>query len=272
MATAEDFIVGAFRKLDIKDAETPLTAQEESDAIESLNDTMAQLLIEGFDLGYVSVSVVGDTVTLDDNGYNNFVKLQLAARLAQEYDVVITPIIAEDLKASRRSVVRSLNRKAVTGNSRGTFRYFVYAAIELLGVKSADEPINEVEQTNGIERLNDIVLNLENFGYGFAFNIGSSLDDNTGLPDWSYMYFKGLLAKNLSSSYSVDIPAIVMSMIRDGEAGINARASRPIETQLPDMPLGGRHFTHPYNANDLIDGANDSIADEEGQQITIDLP
>ena len=272
MATAEEVLKDAYERYGVKDAETPLTTQEKTDGVGIINDTMSQLLIEGFDLGFTTIAVIGDTFTLDDAGFNNFVKLQIGARIAEGQEIPISPIVAEDIKASRRSVIRFLNRKAVTGNNRGTFRYFVYSAIELLGAKSADEPINEAEQTNSIERLNDIVLNLENFGYGFGFNIGSDLDDATGLPDWSFMYFKGLLAKNLSSSYTVDVPGVVLSMIREGEAGVNARASRPIETQLPDMPLGGRRFTHTNESNDLLDGANDSLADEEGNQILIDLP
>lgn len=282
MATAEEFIKSSFRKIEIIDSETSLTSGELTDGIEVMNDTFAQLEIEGFELGYTPVSVGGDAVTLDSTGYNNFGKLQLAARLAQEYGVTFTEPLVADLKASRRAVIRELNRKALSDSSRGTFRYFVYAAIELLGVKSGSEPINAEEQRNGIERLNDLVINLESDGYGFGFNIGSSLDQDTNLPTWSYMWVKALLARNLSSSYSVEVSPVIIAMINEGEQKATNRVSSNIVTNFPetlpvgttntpDYSLGGNYFNNKLSQG-IMDGSSDTLTDEQGNAILLDYP
>jgi hypothetical protein len=280
MATATEVITASFRKLGIKDAETPLTTTEINDGIESLNDTMNQLEIEGFELGYADVSVGGDTVALSEAGYLNFVKLQLGVRIAQENEVNLNESYRGDLQAARRAVVRSLNRKALLSATKGTFQYFALSAVELLGVKSADEPVNTAELNNAVPYLNDCIKNLEAEGFGLGFQEGTALTDETKLPDWSYRWIKALLARELSSSYSVPTPVNVEQMIREGEENAYVMRTRNIKVEFPNtLPVGSSNewYEDEYNyfgrdmSEDIVSGSNDGLTDSEGNPL-LDTP
>lgn len=281
MATAEDILKGAYERFGIKDAETPLTTQEKTDGISIINDTMLQLGVEGFDLGYTAITAISDTFTVSDNGYLNFIKLQIGARVAQGEEIPISQTIAEDLKASRRSVIRDINRRALSGASRGTYRYMIYRAIEALGAKSADEPISAQDQTNGIDVLTDIMLGMEGDNFGLGFQIGTTLDTQTNIPDWAYRWIIADLAIDLSSSFSVNPPANVVLMSQNGREEALRRTHKTLDVSFPDtLPVGTENASFDgysgyfgrNDSDDILNGSNDGVVDSEGNPILIDTP
>lgn len=277
MATAQQLIESALRKLRVKGAETPLSTQELNDGLEVLNDMAAELESEGFELytgGYASL-VLGDTVPIPAYA-ENFYKLQLAGRLAPEYLTDGVPAFLPDLiQGARRIVVRKLNSRAV--GTAGTYRDIIYSAIELLGAKAADEPITTTEMQNAIPRLNDTITSLESKGFRLSYQItsGSNLDAEHGLPDWSWSWIKAALAARLSSSYGVQANNVIVSMIADGEECAYEQSSSNIETVYPDtLPIGSsrwyeREFFENTAADDLQVSTGGALTDEESDPLEI---
>lgn len=271
MATATDFINAALRLIQVKGAETPISTQEETDGIETLNDLGAQLEAEGFELGFTTISVGGDTVTIPEYA-NAFYKNQLAARLAPEYLIDgVPPFLTEAITASRRVVVRNLNRKAV--GVAGTFQNLIYGAIELLGVKDGREPVSLSEIQNAVPRLNDLVLDLESKGFRLGYNINTTTDitKETGLPDWSNAWIKAELAIRLSVSYSIAPNDVIIKM---SESGLDDAYQRTVIVPTVNFPstlpigetrcyTGVDFFGDPLN-NTLENGSGNPILTDEG--------
>lgn len=277
MATAQQLIESALRKLRVKGAETPLSTQELDDGLEVLNDMAAELESEGFELyagGYVELSL-GDTAPIPAYA-ENFYKLQLAGRLAPEYLADGIPaFLPELIQGARRIVVRKLNSRAV--GTSGTYRDIIYGAIELLGAKTASEPITTTEMQNAIPRLNDTITSLESKGFrlGYQITTGSNLDAEHGLPDWSWSWIKATLAARLSSSYGVQANDVVLSMIADGEASAYEQSSADIKTEYPDtLPIGSsrryeQEFFQDNAADDIQVSIGGTLIDEEGDPLEI---
>lgn len=274
MATAQTFIESALRKIQIKGAETPVTAQELADGLEVLNDMGAQLEAEGFELGYTDLAAVGNTVTVPAYS-NEFYKVQLAARLAAEYAVEFSTSLVESLKAARRTVVRSLNRKAV--GSTGTYQNIVYGAFELSGVKSGDEPISTSELQNAIPRLNDLMTELESRGFNLRYQINetSTLTGEHFIPDWAWGWVKAELAIRLSSSYSVPVNEVCARMAANGEASAYNRMGQNLKTNYPStLPTGsGSGSSYAFYANDsedeLLDSLGNPLSTDDGFNIGV---
>ena len=270
MATATEVITDAYNKAGINDINTALTSAEETQGIRFLNDIMSSLENDGFELGYTTVSAGGDTVTVDD-GVLLFTKNQLAARIMEANNIPFTDTLVEDIKASRRSVVHFLNAKNIQGATKGTFRQIIYGAIELLNAKNGNSPITANDLTNALERMNDMILQKDRVIYNF--NIGSSLDDLHGLPDWSWGWLKSELAIRLAPSFDVPINNTIVSMRDDGWKEVIRRQDEPIVANYPEiMPLGNDRYWWPsYPNNDLehdfLTGSYQPLTDEDGNTL-----
>ena len=275
MATAQTFIESALRKIQIKGAETPLSTQELTDGLEVLNDMGAQLEVEGFELGFTTLSVVGDTVTVPAYS-NEFYKLQLAARLATEYAVPFNDSLVASLQAARRSVIRELNRKAV-GQS-GTFQNIIYGAFELSGVKSGQEPISTTEITNALPMLDDLIYELESDGFRLNYSPASAITESHGLPDWSWSWIKATLAARIASSLSMPPNEVAMALSQKGEKAAYRRFATVPEVDYPDTLPMGQHrdtwdsiFYSNTSHDDLLTGTGNALLDDEGLPLERDL-
>lgn len=97
-ATSEVIVSAALRKIQVKNSETPLTAQELADGNEVLNDLITQWLYDGIDLGVTSVPASGSS-TLPTWSLSA-VKSNLAVMLASEYERPITDSLSSDALSS----------------------------------------------------------------------------------------------------------------------------------------------------------------------------
>jgi len=103
VATANDIIEGALRKLGIKASETPLTASEIADGLSELNDlgtskNLFPAVSNGSDIIRVPRALVGD------------LKLVLAERLLVDYsDISLSPTLQKQIGEAWNNIWRVTN-------------------------------------------------------------------------------------------------------------------------------------------------------------------
>src|SRR3990167_6326062 len=96
MATARDICAFALRKI-VGIGEDP-DADQLADALERLNDMLAEWRIDGLDVGLTDDLVASDEVSLTD-GYLSAVKFNLRVRVAENYNAELT---ATEINAAER--------------------------------------------------------------------------------------------------------------------------------------------------------------------------
>ena len=279
MATAQTFIESALRKLQVKGAETPLSAQELTDGLEVLNDMGAELEAEGFELGYTELAAEGDTVTIPAYA-NAYYKLQLAGRLSPEYLAGGIPtFLVELIQSARRIVVRELNSRQV--GVSGAYQNIIFAAIEMSGAKSGNEPISAIEVTNALPALDDLMTTLESNGFrmGYQISNGTNITDLSGLPDWSWGWIKAELAARLSITWGVPVNSVVAGMIQEGHRQAYMRTTEAPSVDFPDtLPTGTgnettgnfKRFFRDDTQDDLLTDTGSTIRTETGLTLEID--
>jgi len=92
MATGNDFIIGALRKIEINAAESAIESYETADALDVLNDMMAEFepILK---LGYKPILNATDTVRVPRHTHSA-IKTNLAVHLLTEYGKPITPALS----------------------------------------------------------------------------------------------------------------------------------------------------------------------------------
>jgi hypothetical protein len=130
MATASTFINAAARSIRVKRTGVDLTDNQINDAIETMNDVMAELDSEGVKLGYSIVLSATDEVTIPDWA-NAMLKTSLAIRLADDYGRPVSGVLAAKAANSFDAVLRrvvnigpvSFPSTLPTGQGLGTNAY-----------------------------------------------------------------------------------------------------------------------------------------------------
>lgn len=113
MATAQKIIDRAFSKIGVKAAETPLTAAEISDGLDSLNDLLSAWDATGVLKGVAPVESA-DTDLEEPRYATGAIKAHLAIILAGEYGVPLSPsLIGEADHFMRYLVTASTNLEDV---------------------------------------------------------------------------------------------------------------------------------------------------------------
>jgi hypothetical protein len=198
MATANQVISAALSKIGAKTAGVAITPNEESDGIFILNNTMEELESAGYELGWTTIALGADTVTVAD-GEINFVITQLVGRLWPEYEDNTKPIpltLVADIDSAQKNVISSLNSKSV--GLTNTAQDFIYSAILRSNPKENPRPISTIEITNGIPKINDLMFQLEADGYEFSFVALTLLTDFPVIPDYAREFVKLELALRLA--------------------------------------------------------------------------
>jgi len=101
MATAADIIKGALRRIQVIEAETPITADEIQDGLEDLNDFGSQMEAGGLSLGFNQLSSTADEVSIPFQTVGMF-KDNLAVYMAGQYGAPIAQTLAESADKSYR--------------------------------------------------------------------------------------------------------------------------------------------------------------------------
>jgi len=161
-ATGQSIIEAAFRKIEIKSSTTPLTTEELNDGLDTLNDLLAEWNYDGIDLGVTSVTLGATTLP---TWSLSALKSNLAARLASEYG---------------ETVSQSLQTQAVDGRALMVER---------------TSPINLAD---GLQYLHDMILQWDAEGIRLGYLYPRDINEEVGLPNWSYSAVKFNLAKHLA--------------------------------------------------------------------------
>ena len=194
-ATSEVIVSAALRKIQIKNSETPLTAQELADGNEVLNDLITQWLYDGIDLGVTSVPSSGSS-TLPTWSLSA-VKSNLAVMLASEYERPITDSLSSDALSS------------------------------LALLKERTEPIN---QAVAIDIANNLI---QEWAYN-SIDLGVSgitLGAASNLPTWSLSAFVSNLAVRLAPVYEKPLSESLTTQAAQGIAMLSER-TEPANNQI----------------------------------------
>ena len=103
--TAKQVIDKAAFKAGIKILGVDLTSAQYTDFIDSLNDMMSELDIDGYRFGYTVISAQTETVTVPDYALS-FVKTRLALKLCSDNRIEPSVILVGEAEASSKIIER----------------------------------------------------------------------------------------------------------------------------------------------------------------------
>lgn len=111
MATVLDVVTGALKLLEVRPAESPVTAAEAEDGLEALNDMMNEWNIDGINIGYESLDSTDEELHVD-LGSIGAMKANLAIYIAPEYGRIVSPDLSDRARVSKKAL-----RNAIPLNS-----------------------------------------------------------------------------------------------------------------------------------------------------------
>lgn len=106
MAQALQIIERAFSKIGVKASETPLTASEIEDGLDTLNDLLSEWNNDGTLKGAVPLANVNDDLNLPRFALGAL-KANLAMRIAPEYDRVVLPGLLMEATDTLSNLIKS---------------------------------------------------------------------------------------------------------------------------------------------------------------------
>jgi len=107
MATVLDIVTGALQLLEVRTAESPVTATEANDGLTALNDMMNEWNVDGINVGYETLDSTTDELFVD-LGSIGAIKSNLAVYIAPEYGRIVSPDLADRADRSKKSVRHSI--------------------------------------------------------------------------------------------------------------------------------------------------------------------
>lgn len=161
-----------------------------------------------------------------------------------------------------------------------TARVIINKSARLIGVKRANIDLSSDELNEGLETLQDWLVERQAAGVKFPVNYPVSVDDDLDEPDWTRSYIKTQLAERLAMEYTVPISQELMMMIKTAKDAVYQFLFSDMTVAYPDtLPIGegnreyGDWFDNFYP--DVYDdtsknAAGDLLTDGEGNQIYFD--
>ena len=107
MATVTEIVTGALGLLEVRTAESAITASEAEDGLVDLNDMMNEWNVDGINVGYESLSDIDDELHVD-LGAIGAIKANLAIYIASQYGKIVTNELRKRAKRSKRSLRGSI--------------------------------------------------------------------------------------------------------------------------------------------------------------------
>lgn len=101
---AGEIVTDALEEIVVQADEAPIEPSEGRAAMRLLNDMMLSFAARGIELGYTTVSSLGDVITVP-LGAIRWMKLQLAIELAPKYDATVTPTMMLKAKDAFQAVL-----------------------------------------------------------------------------------------------------------------------------------------------------------------------
>ena len=107
MATVTEVVTGALQLLEVRTAESSITAAEAEDGLTSLNDMMNEWNVDGINIGYETLDNIAEELHVS-LGSLGAIKSNLAIYIAPEYGRIVTPHLEMRAKRSKRSLRASI--------------------------------------------------------------------------------------------------------------------------------------------------------------------
>ncbi|MGY8962544.1 MAG: packaged DNA stabilization gp4 family protein [Rhodospirillales bacterium] len=107
MATVTDIVNGALLLLEVRTAESAVTAPEAEDGLTSLNDMMNEWNVDGINVGYETLENISDELYVD-LGAIGAIKANLAVYIAPEYGRIVSDTLAVRARRSKKSLRASI--------------------------------------------------------------------------------------------------------------------------------------------------------------------
>lgn len=153
------------------------------------------------------------------------------------------------------------------------------AAYRKIGVNDAEVDLTTFEINDGIDELNDMLLEWSARGIKLSFDPVQVQTDDTNLPDWALSAVKSNLGVRLISEFGSPVQSTLIEQARFGLKSILKKLFNNIETLYPSiLPTGGevsqydnrRKFYPDFQQDDLFAETGQSINTESNRQIDID--
>ncbi len=259
--TVQDIVFNAIER--IKMQSKPVTTNDQNNAIPVLNDLMFELNGEGFEFGFVAVSVLGETPAIPNNAMN-WIKSEMTLRLARQYNSQPDELMIASVQGARLAVVEQLNRKA-TG-STGTAQNIIFSSIQLL--TKGTKPITQSQIDNGLNVLNEFMTEQAAAGISVGYRMVDNLGDAHHIPDWMNNWVKCNIAIRMASNLNATINQELASAITESEKAVYSKLIRKPKVKLPTrLPLGGERR---YRNQFPVDTDKNAIQTENGSILTLD--
>lgn len=116
---------------------------------------------------------------------------------------------------------------------------FVTRALQKLGVRTAESPIEATEMQDGLDALNDMMISWEMSGLMLGFSVVADKDDEVRVPRYAHAAIKAELAVVLGPEYMKQ-PSVVLLAEADARKDELMIAVIKIgEVEYPDtLPMG----------------------------------
>jgi len=136
----------------------------------------------------------------------------------------------------------------------------VNGALRKLGVNPSDSTITGQEMLDGIESLNDMLIEWENSGLVLGFAPIADSADTVRVPRGTENAIKANLAGRMASDYSKQLSAALVAEISASSDNMLRIISKPVDVEYPDtLPYGSGNQCY----NDTIYRRFFPVNDEE---------
>lgn len=92
---------------------------------------------------------------------------------------------------------------------------FITRALQKLGVRTSESPIEASEMQDGLDQFNDMLISWEMSGIVLGFSAVADADDEVRVPRFSHAAIKANLAVLMGPEYSRNPDAVLMKEARD---------------------------------------------------------
>jgi len=115
----------------------------------------------------------------------------------------------------------------------------VNGALRKLGINPSDSAIEGQEMLDGIESLNDMLIEWENSGIVLGFAPIADSADTVRVPRGTENAIKANLAGRMASDYSKQLSPALVAEIGASTDNMLRIISKPLDVEFPDtLPLG----------------------------------
>lgn len=156
-----------------------------------------------------------------------------------------------------------------------TANAIVKGAMRLIGALPSGQDPSSNEITDGIETMNDYMLELAGTGINLGYHVCAVSTDETMIPDYAVAMVKSNLAVRLASEYGRQVlPSLAVFAANSMDAVLNNNIE-PNTVHFPDtLPIGedqsyydiSKYFTD-QTLSDIENELGVGLTDDEGNQL-----